>query len=165
MATATTKRATTKNAKNGSSKEKNTNGKKHPAHPKVGQTKLLIDGKWVNAASGKTFETTNPSTGEVIAHVAEADKAVDAARAAFETGAWSKTSASERGRLMHKLADLMEKNIDELAALETLDNGKPINDSRNADLPLTIACYRYYAGWADKIHGKTIPVNGPYFCY
>src|ERR1700722_11487938 len=170
MATATTKRATTKNAKNGSSKEKQTNGKKHPAHPKVGQTKLLIDGKWVNAASGKTFETTNPSTGEVIAHVAEADKAdvdkaVDAARAAFETGAWSKTSASERGRLMHKLADLMEKNIDELAALETLDNGKPINDSRNADLPLTIACYRYYAGWADKIHGKTIPVNGPYFCY
>jgi aldehyde dehydrogenase (NAD+) len=106
MATATTKRGTTKNAKNGSSKEKNTNGKKHPAHPKVGQTKLLIDGKWVNAASGKTFETTNPSTGEVIAHVAEADKAdvdkaVEAARAAFESGPWSKTSASERGRLMH----------------------------------------------------------------
>jgi aldehyde dehydrogenase (NAD+) len=170
MATATTKRATTKSAKNGSSKEKLSNGKKHPAHPKVRQTKLLIDGKWVNAASGKTFETTNPSTGEVIANVAEADKAdvdkaVDAARAAFETGPWSKTSASERGRLMHKLADLLEKNIDELAALETLDNGKPISDSRNADLPLTIACYRYYAGWADKIHGKTIPVNGPYFCY
>src|ERR1700691_3177470 len=170
MATATAKRSSAKSAKNGNSKEKLSNGKKTAAHPKVRQTKLLIDGKWVNAASGKTFETTNPSTGEVIAHVAEADKAdvdkaVDAARAAFETGAWSKTSASERGRLMHKLADLLEKNIDELAALETLDNGKPINDSRNADLPLSIACYRYYAGWADKIHGKTIPVNGPYFCY
>src|ERR1700684_2545402 len=100
MATATTKRATTKNAKNGSSKEKHANGKKHPAHPKVRQTKLLIDGKWVNAASGKTFETTNPSTGEVIANVAEADKAdvdkaVDAARAAFATGAWSTRRASE----------------------------------------------------------------------
>src|ERR1700722_10976790 len=162
MATATTKR--------GSSKEKLTNGKKKSAHPKVRQTKLLIDGKWVNAASGKTFETINPATGEVIAHVAEAnkadvDKAVDAARNAFENGAWSKTTASERGRLLNKLADLMEQNKEELAALETLDNGKPISDSLNADLPLTIACYRYYAGWTDKIHGKTIPVNGPYFCY
>ena len=162
MATATTKR--------GSSKEKLTNGKKQSAHPKVRQTKLLIDGKWVNAASGKTFETINPATGEVIAHVAEADKAdvdkaVNAARKAFENGAWSKTTASERGRLLNKLADLIEQNNDELAALETLDNGKPISDSLNADLPLTIACYRYYAGWADKIHGKTIPINGPYFCY
>src|SRR5580700_461601 len=162
MATATTKR--------GSSKEKLTNGKKKSTHPKVRQTKLLIDGKWVNAASGKTFETINPATGEVIAHVAEADKAdvdkaVDAARQAFENGAWSKTTASERGRLLNKLADLMEQNKEELAALETLDNGKPISDSLNADLPLTIACYRYYAGWTDKIHGKTIPVNGPYFCY
>src|SRR5262249_18415441 len=131
MATATTKRSGAKTAKNGSAKQ--TDGKKHPAHPKVQQTKLLIDGKWVNAASGKTFETLNPATGEVIAKVAEADKAdvdkaVEAARAAFETGAWSKTSASERGRLLHKLADLVEKNIDELAALETLDNGKPISD-------------------------------------
>ncbi len=139
-------------------------------HPKVRQTKLLIDGKWVNAASGKTFDTINPATGEVIAHVAEADKAdvdkaVEAARRAFEGGAWPKCQPHERGRLLHRLADLFEQNIDELAALETLDNGKPISDSRNADLPLTIACYRYYAGWADKIHGKTIPVNGPYFCY
>jgi aldehyde dehydrogenase (NAD+) len=167
MATATTKRG----SKETSSKEKS-NGKKKTAHPKVQvrQTKLLIDGKWVNAASGKTFETLNPSTGEVIAHVAEADKAdvdkaVDAARRAFETGAWSQAPASERGRLLHRLADLVEQNKEELAALETLDNGKPISDSLNADLPLTIACYRYYAGWADKIHGKTIPVNGPYFCY
>src|ERR1700733_14685595 len=167
MATAT-KRAAAKSAKNGSSKQ--TNGKKSSAPVKVSQTKLLIDGKWVNAASGKTFETINPSTGDVIAHVAAADKAdvdkaVDAARRAFETGAWSTTPASERGRLLNKLADLLEQNKEELAALETLDNGKPISDSLNADLPLTIACYRYYAGWADKIHGKTIPVNGPYFCY
>src|ERR1700679_3541178 len=148
MATATTKRASTKNAKNGSSKEKPTNGKKHPAHPKVQQTKLLIDGKWVNAVSGKTFDTINPSTGEVIARVAEADKAdvakaVHGARRAFEGGPWHQMSAAQRGQLLHKLADLMEQNIDELAALETLDNGKPINASRNADLPLSIACYRY----------------------
>ena len=74
-------------------------------------------------------------------------------------------SAAERGRLLNKLADLVEENKEELAALETLDNGKPINEFVNGDLPLTIACYRYYAGWADKIHGKTIPINGPYFCY
>jgi aldehyde dehydrogenase (NAD+) len=74
-------------------------------------------------------------------------------------------NARERGKLIHRLADLIEKNQEELAMLETLDNGKPINDSKAADLPLTIDCYRYYAGWADKIEGKTIPVNGPYFCY
>ena len=74
-------------------------------------------------------------------------------------------SATDRGNLLHKLADLIEANADELAALETLDNGKPIGDAKAADLPLTAACYRYYGGWADKIHGKTIPINGPYFCY
>jgi aldehyde dehydrogenase (NAD+) len=74
-------------------------------------------------------------------------------------------SAAEHGRLLYKLADLLEENLDELAALETLDNGKPIRDSKAADLPLSIACYRYYAGWADKIEGKTIPINGPFFCY
>ena len=136
----------------------------------VRQTKMLIDGKWVPSASGRTFETINPATGDVIAHVAEGeapdvDKAVKAARRAFEKGPWRKMSARERGRLLYKLADLIERNVDELAALETLDNGKPIRDSRNADLPLTIDCYRYYAGWADKIEGKTIPINGPYFCY
>src|SRR5205823_293031 len=86
-------------------------------------------------------------------------------RRAFEEGPWPKLSASERGRLLHKLADLIEQNADELAALESLDNGKPLADARAADLPLTIKCYRYYAGWADKIHGKTIPVEGNYFCY
>src|SRR5687767_12163225 len=94
---------------------------------KVRQTKMLIDGKWVDSASGKTFETINPSTGDVIAKVAEGDKAdvdkaVKAARKAFEQGPWKKMSARERGRLMYKLADLIEKNFDELAALETLDN-------------------------------------------
>jgi aldehyde dehydrogenase (NAD+) len=93
------------------------------------------------------------------------DLAVKAARKAFTEGPWPKMNASERGRLLHRLADLIEENKDELAALESLDNGKPLRDSLAADLPLTIKCYRYYAGWADKIHGKTIPVEGPYFCY
>ncbi|HMD40762.1 MAG TPA: aldehyde dehydrogenase family protein [Candidatus Acidoferrum sp.] len=138
---------------------------------KIGATKLLINGKWVNSASGKTFPTINPSTGEVITQVAEADavdvdRAVIAARAAFETGAWRrKMTASQRGAMLNRLADLIEKHADELAQLESLDNGKPYHIARAADLPLTIACYRYYAGWADKIQGKTIPVNGNYFCY
>src|SRR6267378_993347 len=138
---------------------------------KISATKLLINGQWVSSTSGKTFPTINPSTGEVITQVAEADapdvdKAVSAARAAFETGAWrKKLSASQRGALMYKLADLIEKNADELAQLEALDNGKPYAVAKAADVPLTIACYRYYAGWADKNQGKTIPVNGNYFCY
>jgi aldehyde dehydrogenase (NAD+) len=137
---------------------------------KVRQTKMLIDGKWTESASGKTFDTINPTNGEPITRVAEGDKAdveraVTAARRAFEDGPWRKMNARERGRLLYKLADLIEQNIDELAALETLDNGKPISDSRNIDLPLVIECYRYYAGWADKIEGRTIPVNGPYFTY
>jgi aldehyde dehydrogenase (NAD+) len=137
---------------------------------KIGPTRLLINGEWLDAASGKKFDTINPATEEVIARVAEADKpdvdrAVGAARRAFEQGPWRKMSGSERGRLLYKLADLIEANQESLAALETLDNGKPLSDSLAADLPLTIACYRYFAGWADKIHGKTIPINGPYFCY
>src|SRR5262245_53109341 len=138
--------------------------------PKVKDQKMLIGGKWVDSVSGKTFETTNPATGEVICRVAEGDKAdidlaVKAARKAFESGPWPKLSAADRGRLLHKLADAIENNLDELAALETLDNGKPLSDSRTADVPMTVKCYRYYAGWADKIHGKTIPVEGSYFCY
>jgi aldehyde dehydrogenase (NAD+) len=137
---------------------------------KISATKLLIGNKWVDALSGKTFPTINPATGETIAHVAEADaadvdKAVGAARTAFGKGAWRKMSASQRGQLMYRLADLIEKNIEELAQLESLDNGKPYQVALAADLPLTIACYRYYAGWADKIQGKTIPVQGRYFCY
>src|ERR1700693_1963742 len=137
---------------------------------KISATKLLINGQWVNSVSGKTFPSINPSTGEELARIAEADaadvdKAVAPARAAFEKGAWRKMTASQRGNLMFRLADLIEKNLDELAQLEALDNGKPYSVARAADLPLTIACYRYYAGWADKLQGQTIPVNGNYFTY
>ncbi|RUR72773.1 aldehyde dehydrogenase family protein [Chlorogloeopsis fritschii PCC 9212] len=136
---------------------------------KIGPTKLLINNEWVESVSGKRFETINPATGEVICDVAEADaadvdKAVAAARQAFNRGEWRQMSASRRGELLYKLADLIEHNLDELARLETLDNGKPLHDSRG-DIELVIACYRYFAGWADKVHGKTIPINGPYFCY
>src|SRR6266852_852042 len=138
--------------------------------PQVKDQPLFIGGKWQDSVSGKTFATVNPASGETICQVAEGDKAdvdlaVKAARKAFESGPWPKMNASERGRLMHRLADLIEQHIDELAALESLDNGKPIRDARAADLPLTVKCYRYYAGWADKIHGKTIPVEGNFFCY
>jgi aldehyde dehydrogenase (NAD+) len=124
----------------------------------------------VESESGRTFPTFNPATGEEIAQVAEADaanvdKAVKAARHAFEQGQWRKTFASERGRLLHRLADLVERNADELARLETLDNGMPLTIARWVAVPLTIAVYRYYAGWADKNQGKTIPINGDYFCY
>jgi aldehyde dehydrogenase (NAD+) len=136
----------------------------------ISATKLLINNQWVDSASGKTFPTVNPATGEAICQVAEADAAdVDsatrAAREAFEQGSWRKTSASERGRLLNRLADLIERHADELARLESLDNGKPYSVASTADLPLTIACYRYYAGWADKVQGRTIPINGDYFCY
>jgi aldehyde dehydrogenase (NAD+) len=134
------------------------------------QTKMLLDGKFRDSHSGKTFATINPATEDVIAEVAEGDaadidQAVKAARKAFESGPWAKMDARDRGRLMNKLADLIEKHIDELAELETLDNGKPISESLNADLPLVIDCLRYYAGWSDKIHGQTIPIRGNYFCY
>ena len=140
------------------------------AAPAVRQTQILIDGRWVDSVSGKTFATVNPATEEVIAEVAEGDAAdvelaVQAARRAFESGPWAKMDARDRGRILAKLADLIEANADELAALETLDNGKPIRDARAADLPLTIDCLRYYAGWADKIHGDTIPIRGNHFCY
>jgi len=130
---------------------------------------MLIGGKWVDSASGKTFTTVNPATGKVICEVAEGDKAdidaaVKAARAAMN-GAWGRMNASGRGRLLNKLADAIEAHKEELAALESLDNGKPIGESMHADLPLVLQCYRYYAGWADKNHGSTIPVDGNYFCY
>ena len=134
-------------------------------------TQILIDNKWVESVSGKRFPTINPSTGEKICDVAEADEAdvnlaVKAARKAFETRSpWRRMSASERGKLLNRLADLIEKHADDLAKLEALDNGKPYKVARAADLALTIACYRYYAGWADKIQGKTIPIAGDYFCY
>lgn len=141
-----------------------------PKAPMVKDQPLLIGGRWLDSVSGKTFPTLNPATGEVICQVAEGDKAdidmaVKAARKAFDEGPWPQMDASDRGRLLNRLADLIEQNREELAALESLDNGKPYKDSYNIDLPMTIKCYRYYAGWADKNHGKTIPVDGNFFCY
>lgn len=140
------------------------------ARPEIRQTQCFIDGQWVPAASGKTFDTIDPATEEVIAQVAEGDAedvdaAAKAARHALEEGEWSKMDARDRGALMHKLADLIEDELEELAALESLDNGKPISDAKAADLPLVVDCLRYYAGYADKIHGQTIPVRGNYFTY
>jgi len=128
--------------------------------------KMLIAGKWVEAASGKTFPSYNPATGEVLAQVAEGDRedvdcAVKAARAAFETGPWPKMSPSERGRLVWKLADLLEKHLDEFAELETLDNGKPLKIARSADVPFSVDVLRYMAGWATKVEGSTISISAP----
>src|SRR5579871_3071201 len=136
----------------------------------ISATKLLINNRWIDSASGKTFATINPSTGEEICQIAEADaidveKAVQAARAAFERGPWRKTQASDRGRLLLRLADLIEKNADELAHLESLDNGKPFSVAKAVDVAASAGCYRYFAGWADKVHGKTIPIDGDFFCY
>ncbi len=129
--------------------------------------KLLIDGKWVDAASGKTFEVYNPATGDVIAHVAEGDKedidrAVKAARKAFESGPWSRMTPSQRGRIVWKLGDLILENVEELAELESLDNGKPVGVARAADVPLAADLFHYMAGWATKLEGSTIPLSVPY---
>ena len=133
-------------------------------------TKLLINNEWVPSESGKTFSTFNPATGEELAQISEADaadvdKAVRVARNAFERGPWRKINASERGRLLNRLADLVEQNADELATLETLDNGMPLSVARHVAVPLIVGHFRYFAGWSDKNHGKTIPINGDYFCY
>ncbi|QVL29865.1 aldehyde dehydrogenase family protein [Telmatocola sphagniphila] len=137
--------------------------------PQITNKQLFIDGMWVNSVSGKTFPTVNPSTGEVLCQVSEGDKAdiemaVKAARRAFEGGPWPRMSSAERGRLIYKLAGAIEKHAEELAGLESLDNGKPFKDALG-DVGLVIKCYRYYAGWADKIHGKTIPIEGPFSCF
>src|SRR5712692_5354357 len=129
--------------------------------------KMLIDGKWVDATSGKTFATLDPSTEEALVQVAEGDKqdvdlAVKAARRAFENGPWRTMTASERGRAIWKLADLMEQNLEQFAELETLDNGKPIGVARAADVPLAVDLFRYMAGWATKVEGTTIPISVPY---
>ncbi|MGH9447411.1 MAG: aldehyde dehydrogenase family protein, partial [Terriglobia bacterium] len=129
--------------------------------------KILINGKWVEAASGKTFPTYNPATGEVLSQVAEGDgedinRAVKSARAAFEKGPWSKLTPSERGRAIWKLGDLIEKHLEEFAQLESLDNGKPLKVARGADVPLAADLFRYMAGWATKLEGNTIPISVPY---
>ncbi|MCU1263124.1 MAG: betaine-aldehyde dehydrogenase [Bryobacterales bacterium] len=129
--------------------------------------KMLIGNRWVDAVSGKTFPVYNPATGEEIARVAEgdakdADLAVKAARKAFEGGAWRDMTAAERGRIMWRLSDLIEKNADELAQIESLDNGKPVAIARAADVALVIDMFRYMAGWTTKIEGNTIPLSVPY---
>ncbi|HSF81108.1 MAG TPA: aldehyde dehydrogenase family protein [Anaerolineales bacterium] len=128
--------------------------------------KLLIGGEWISAASGETFGVVNPATGEEIARVAlagtgDVDQAVSAARNAFEHGSWSTFSGEERGHLLWKLAELVEAHADELAELETLDNGKPLRVARHGDLPQAVKHFRYYAGLAGKIEGSTIPVSFP----
>ncbi len=139
-----------------------------PAHGVSAKTrKMLINGQWVAAASGETFPTIDPATGEVICRVpagdkADIDAAVKAARAAFETGPWRKLTASERGRLLWKLADLLEENLEEFARLDSLDNGKPLAVARAADVPLAVDLFRYMAGWTTKIHGRTFPISVPY---
>jgi aldehyde dehydrogenase (NAD+) len=132
--------------------------------------KLFIGGKWVDAASGKTFPTINPATAETLTVLAEGDErdvatAVEAARKAFESGPWPEMSASDRGKILWKIGDLIDKYNEELGTLETLDNGKPVFESRQVDLPMVAEVFRYYAGWATKIHGETVPVRGPFLNY
>ncbi|KAI0512211.1 hypothetical protein KFK09_012849 [Dendrobium nobile] len=133
----------------------------------VNYTKLLINGQFVDSASGKTFPTLDPRTGEVIAHVAEGDaedvdRAVAAARKAFDEGPWPKMSAYERSRILYRFADLIEKHNDEIAALETWDNGKPYEQAALGEIPMVARLFRYYAGWTDKIHGLIVPADTPH---
>ncbi len=128
---------------------------------------MLIGADWVPAASGKTFETYNPATGEVLAHVAQGesediDRAVKTARAVFEADTWTKIKPNERGRMIHRLGDLILENADELATLESLDNGKPLAIARAADVELAADMFHYMSGWVTKIHGDTIPISVPY---
>ena len=143
-----------------------------PVDPKVKEFtarrwQLLIDGKWVKAKSEQTFQTHNPATGKLLAECAQADevdidRAVRAARRAFESGPWPAMTATERGRLIWRLGDLVFEHLEELAELETLDNGKPISVTRAVDVPLTGELFQYMAGWANKLEGNTIPLSVPY---
>jgi phenylacetaldehyde dehydrogenase len=128
---------------------------------------LFINGQWCDAASGQTFETPDPATGETLARVAEGsaediDRAVRAARRAFDQGPWSRMTASERGRIIWRIGDLILEHADELAQLESLDNGKPFAVAQAADVPLAADLFHYMAGWATKIEGNTIDISVPY---
>ena len=128
--------------------------------------KLFINGQWTDAASGRTFETPNPATGETLANVAEGDaedinRAVRAARRAFDDGPWGRMTPSERGRIIWRIGDLILEHADELAQLESLDNGKPVAVARGADVPLAADLFHYMAGWATKIEGNTIDISVP----
>jgi phenylacetaldehyde dehydrogenase len=129
--------------------------------------KMLIDGQWVASASGKTFETYNPATGEVLARVTEGDRedidrAVKAARRAFEDKQWRLMTASDRAKLLWRLADLIDAHTDELAQLESLDNGKPFAVAKAADVPLAADLFRYMAGWCTKLDGSVLNLSVPY---
>src|ERR1700727_1789110 len=128
---------------------------------------LFINGQWTDAASGKTFETPNPATGETLARVAEGDaedinRAVRAARAAFETGPWSRMTPSERGSIIWRIGDIILEHTQERAQLESLTNGKPVAVPAAADVPLAADLFHYMAGWATKIEGNTINISVPY---
>src|SRR6185437_6159590 len=130
---------------------------------------LLIDGQRVPAVSGHTFKTLNPATEQVIATIAEGNeadvaRAVAAARRAFE-GPWSRMRAAERGHILFRLVELMKQHADEIAALESLDAGKPISGVLRQDLPAAIDTLTYYAGWADKISGETVSTRDDAFTY
>jgi len=142
---------------------------KRPALPTIRQTKLLINNQWVDSSDGGSFETLNPATGEVIAKVsaasaADVDRAAKAARKALDVGPWKTMDAADRGRLLFRLADLIEQNASELAVLESLNCGKTITDARG-DMVGVVNTLRYYGGWADKIEGKTVPVRGNILSY
>src|SRR6201986_505034 len=132
-------------------------GKKH---------RMLIDGKWVEAKSGKTFEVEDPATQEIIAQVpagdkADIDAAVAAARKAFETGPWSRISPADRATLVWRLGDLLEKHADEFAEIAALHNGTPVTNARRDDVGGSISMFRYMAGWSTRLVGETIPVSSP----
>lgn len=137
---------------------------------KLPQSKLFIDGEWTDSLSGKMFSTINPATEQEIMKVPlaeekDVDRAVTAARKAFDEGPWSKLSASDRARFLYRIGEAILANADEIAYCETVDIGKPISESRNIDVPFVAELFFYYSGWATKYHGETIPVKGNYLNY
>jgi aldehyde dehydrogenase (NAD+) len=140
------------------------------AKPTIKPGRLFIGGEWADSASGSTFTTLNPATEEPLTQVAEGraediDRAVKAARQAFAEGAWPRLSPSDRGRLLWKIGDLLEARLAEIAAVESLDSGKTITEASRVDVPLAADCFRYFAGWASKIEGETVPVRPTVFSY
>ena len=141
-----------------------------PLRKSLSPARLFVDGQWVDPSSGQSFKTINPATEEPLTEVADAsaedvDRAVQAARKAFESGPWAKMSGADRGRILWKLGDLIEANVQELGRIETLDQGKTITESTRVDVPLAADCFRYFAGWTTKIEGETIPVRAPSLNY
>src|SRR5262245_8736619 len=141
-----------------------------PGEQKIAPGRLYIGGQWVDAAAGGAFPTINPATEEILTRVAEGraediDRAVAASRKAFDDGPWSKMSGAERGRILWKIGDLLEARVAEIAEIETLDSGKTITESSRVDVPMAADCFRYFAGWASKIEGDTVPVRAACFNY